>query len=71
MSRPRTAAERRRELSNYGLTHVYWPDVPDAPANAAPMTRIYCAHDDRTITVQSIEWRDANGTVITVEHADD
>ncbi|MFE2486047.1 hypothetical protein ACFXGR_22655 [Streptomyces mirabilis] len=60
----------RRNLRNYGLTHVYWLDVPDAPADAASMTPIYCAHDDRTITVQSIEWRDANGAAIATERTD-
>lgn len=54
----------RRRLANYGRAYVYWLDVPDAPAEAATMTPIYCAHDDGTVTVQSIEWRDANGTVL-------
>lgn len=54
----------RRRLADYGFAYVYWLDVPNAPANAVTMTPFYCAHDDGTVTVQSIDWRDANGTVI-------
>lgn len=60
----------RRRLADYGLAYVYWLDVPDAPAEAATMTPTYCAHDDGTVTVQSIEWRDAEGAVITSERTD-
>lgn len=54
----------RRRLSNYGTNYVYSLEVPDAPVGAATMTPTYWAHDDGTVTVQSIEWRDANGTTI-------
>lgn len=60
----------RRELRNYGFIYVYWLDVPDAPADAASMTPIYSTHEDGSVTVQSIEWRDANGAAITGERAD-
>lgn len=54
----------RRERDRTWLGYVYWLEIPNAPANVATMTPIYCAHDDGTVTVQSIEWRDANGAVI-------
>lgn len=55
----------RRERDRTWLGYVYWLEIPNAPANAATMTPIYCANDDDTVTVQSIEWRDANGDVIS------
>ena len=54
----------RRRVTNYGITYTYWLEVPDAPADAAAACPTYCRHDDGTVTVQSIQWLDADGATL-------
>lgn len=54
----------RREKKPHEFRYVYRMYVPGAPAGAAQMTPIFYRDDDGTVSVQSIEWRRADGTLI-------
>lgn len=57
----------RREMDRFSLRWIYRMHVPDAPDGAATMSPTYCRRDDGTVTVQSIEWLRADGSLIGSE----
>lgn len=54
----------RREKDRYLLTWIYQVYAPGAPADAATMIPILYGHDDGTVTLEDIEWRRQDGSLI-------
>lgn len=48
--------------------YLYWMDAPQAPAGAHAMTPTFARTFDGEISLQTIEWYDANDNLMDVGH---
>jgi hypothetical protein len=54
----------RREKDPLALRYIYRMHIPDAPNDAATMSPLFHLNEDRTVSVDGIEWWRADGAYV-------